>query len=137
MLREPIQRIALVRARGAVVLPAFRAEVESHGYELDDGLEAFEAADDVGAVRPGAAAVEVQDVAVRGGGKAGVGRGGDGVAEGGGGAVEGARSGVADVVHVGVVWVCGHLGGSFSFVLFFSVLDGAGCVGIGMVRTCG
>ena len=48
---------------------------------MDDWVEAFERADEVGAVRPGAADVEVEDVAVSFGQELGVGRGGDGVAE--------------------------------------------------------
>ena len=54
-------------------------------------------------MRPGAAAVEVEDVAVFGWGEGGAWAGGDGGAELGGGAFEGACFWVADVVHVAVV----------------------------------
>lgn len=70
MLREAVQRITRVRPEIPIIHPTLGAGTEAHGHELDDGFEAFEGPHDVCAVRPGAAAVEVEDVAVFGRGEA-------------------------------------------------------------------
>ena len=80
-----------VSGRAAMVAceePAGGGEGEVAEDELDDGFETFERADEVGAVGPGAAEVEVEGVAVGLGGEVGGGGGGDEGAELGGFAAE-------------------------------------------------
>lgn len=90
---------------------------------MDDGVEALEGADEVGAVGPGAAEVEVEGVAVFFGGEGGGGGGGDGGAELGGFAAELA-------VWVGVFVDGGLEGGlSWGFMLRGVGLDVADCFG--------
>lgn len=83
-MREPVQRIDLVGPGVAVKGPAGLCEREAACDELDDGVEAFEQADDARSVRPGAAGGDVEDVAVAGGGEGGGGVRGDVGAELGG-----------------------------------------------------
>ena len=68
--------------------PSLFRELETADDELDDGVEALERADEVGAVGPGAAVVEVKGVAVLFRGERGGGSGGDGGAEFGSWAAE-------------------------------------------------
>ena len=63
-LREAIQRVFRIRAMSSREQPAFVRELEVAQDELDDGFEAFEGADEIGSVRPGAAEVDVERVAV-------------------------------------------------------------------------
>ena len=85
---EAVQRVLRVGAVPAGEEPSVFRELEVADDELDDGLEALEGADEVGAVRPGAAVVEVEGIPVLLRREPGTGRRGDEVPELGGFAAE-------------------------------------------------
>ena len=78
---EAVEGVRCVGAVAAGEAPALLGELAVADDELDDGFEALEGADEVGAVGPGAAVVEVEGVAVFLGRECRVGRRGDEVAE--------------------------------------------------------
>ena len=78
---EAVEWVFWGGAVAAVEDPAVFGQREAADDELDDGFEALEGADEVSAVRPGTAPVEVEDIAVLFGGEFGVGIAGDEVAE--------------------------------------------------------
>ncbi len=97
--------------------PSLFRELETADDELDDGVEALERADEVGAVGPGAAVVEVQGVAVLFRGERRRGGGGDGGAEFGGWAAELAVCVGVLVNEVLRTWLAGVLCGGGGFEL--------------------
>lgn len=80
-LREAVQRVLGRTAVTAVEDPAVLCQLKAADDELDERLETLERADEVRAVRPWAAPIDVEHVAVRFGGEPGVGVAGDEVAE--------------------------------------------------------
>ena len=90
--------------------PACFREAEVAQDELDDGFKTFEGADQIRAVRPWAAEVDVKSIAVGFGGESGVGGGGDEGAE-----LAGLAPEVAVCVGVFVDWGLDGKGGEISW----------------------
>lgn len=63
-LREAVERVRSIRTVTSGEQPSLLCELVVADYELNDGLESFERSDEVSTVGPGAAAVDVESVAV-------------------------------------------------------------------------